>query len=282
MVVDYRHGVAIFSLIIYLPCFFVGAYVALRHGFSKSAGWYFLVTFSLIRTVGACLELATIANPTKGLFTAAAVCSSVGLSSLILACVGLLQRANNSIINNSQKGVPPIVFRAIALLVLLGLILGIIGTKSQDDGTQFMPNGKSKASICITLGVWVITVGLLFIISGQKKHLPAGERRLLLALAISLPFILIRLIYSLIGAFAHSRRFSVVSGDTTIYLLMAVLEEMIVVITCLAIGVTLQTEGVAAYQGVHARSESATAEEEMKDYRGYREQSRQAHVSNGV
>ncbi|KAM5446161.1 hypothetical protein MaudCBS49596_006847 [Microsporum audouinii] len=262
MAVDYRHGVAIFSLIIYLPCFFVAVYVALRHGFSKAAGWYFLVMLALVRIVGACLELATIANPTEGLYTGAAVCNSVGISPLILACVGLMQRANNSIINRGQKGVPPIVFRVVALLVLLGLILSIVGITGQNDSSMpYMPNGKSKAAICITLGVWVIAVGLLFIIHGNKKYIPSGEKRLLLAVAISLPFILVRLIYSFISAFSHSSRFSIVSGNVTIYLVMAVLEEMIVVITCLAVGFTLQTDGVAAYQ-----SEPASAEEEMKVY----------------
>ncbi|EZF30768.1 hypothetical protein H109_07956 [Trichophyton interdigitale MR816] len=266
MAVDFRHGIAIFSLIIYLPCFFVAVYVALRHGFAKSAGWYFLVTLSLVRIVGSCLELATIANPTEGLFTGAAVCKSIGISPLILACVGLLQRANNSIINRGQKGIPPILFRGIGLLVLLGLILSIVGITGQEEGAMsYKPNGKSKAAICIILGVWVITVGLVFIINGIKHHLPVGEKRLLLAVAISLPLILIRLIYSLIGTFSHSSRFSIGSGNVTIYLVMAVLEEMVVVITCLAVGVALPSGRVAC------RGEPVSAEEEMKDYQKARD-----------
>ncbi|KAF3483007.1 uncharacterized protein GIQ15_02331 [Arthroderma uncinatum] len=265
MAVDYRHGVAIFSLIIYLPCVFVSIYVALRHGFAKAAGWYFLVVFSIVRTVGACLQLATIANPTEGLFTGAAVCNSIGTTPLILACVGLLQRANNSITNKGQKGVVPVVFRAIATLALVGLILAIVGITSQDDMMHYVPNGKTKAAILVTLAVWVIVAGLLFMLYGRKKYLPAGENRLLLAVAISLPFILVRLIYSLISAFTRNPRFSIFSGDVTIYLVMAVLEEMIVVITCIAIGVTLNTDGVSGYQGVQIRSESPSTEE-MKPY----------------
>ncbi|EFE29277.1 uncharacterized protein ARB_03848 [Trichophyton benhamiae CBS 112371] len=248
MAVDYRHGVAIFSLIVYLPCFFIAVYIALRHGFAKSAGWYFLVVLSLVRVIGSCLELATIANPSEGLIKGAAA------------------------LNRGRKGIPPIVFRVVGLLVLLGLILSIVGINSQEDGAMsYKPNAKSKAAICVTLGVWVITVGLAFIINGNKHNLPAGEKRLLLAVAISLPFILIRLLYSLISAFSHSRRFSAVSGNVTIYLVMAVLEEMVVVITCLGVGITLQPDGVAAYRG-----EPASAEEEMKVFQeardnGYRQ-----------
>ncbi|EFR00112.1 hypothetical protein MGYG_03118 [Nannizzia gypsea CBS 118893] len=262
MAVDYRNGVAIFSLIVYLPCFFVAVYVALRHGFAKAAGWYFLVMLSLVRIVGACLELATIANPSEGLFTGAAVCNSVGVSPLILACIGLINRANNSIINRGKKGVPPIVFRVIGVLVLVGLILAIVGITNRNDGDMpYTPSVESKAAICITLGVWVITIGAVFIINANKQYLPDGEKKLLLAIAISLPFILVRLLYSFISAFSRSPKFSIVSGDVTIYLLMAVLEEMVVVITFIAVGVTLQQDGTAAYKG-----ESGSDEEEMRFY----------------
>lgn len=186
--------------------------------------------------------------------------------SLLQSLANIISNRNNSIINRGRKGAPPILFRVIGLLVLVGLILSIVGTTSQDNGVMYKPNGKSKASICITLGVWVCTVGLVFIINSNKHNLPAGEKRLLLAVAISLPFVLIRLIYSLISAFSHSPRFSIVSGNVTIYLVMALLEEMVVVITCLAVGVTLQPDGVAA-----GRGEPGSAEEEMKVFQEARD-----------
>lgn len=74
----------------------------------------------------------------------------------------------------------------------------------------------------------------------RVKWIQNGERRLVLAVAISVPFILVRLIYSAILSFAHNPRFNLISGSVTINLVMAVLEEFVVIIVCLGIGLTLR------------------------------------------
>lgn len=93
MTISYSNGISILQLIIYLPCLFIAAFLVWRHGARRTAGFIFLLAFVLLRIVGACCGLATIHNPSKGLYIAQAVCSSVGLSPLILACSGLLSRA---------------------------------------------------------------------------------------------------------------------------------------------------------------------------------------------
>ena len=74
----------------------------------------------------------------------------------------------------------------------------------------------------------------------RVKWIENGERRLVLAVAISIPFILVRLIYSAILSFAHNPRFSLIGGSVTINLVMAVLEEFVVIIVCLGVGLTLR------------------------------------------
>jgi uncharacterized membrane protein (DUF485 family) len=74
----------------------------------------------------------------------------------------------------------------------------------------------------------------------RVKWIQQGERRLVLAVAISVPFILVRLIYSAILSFAHNPRFNLISGSVTINLVMAVLEEFVVIIVCLGVGLTLR------------------------------------------
>lgn len=93
MTVTYRHGISILELLIYFPSLFVSIFLVIRHGLRKNSGFLFLTTFALARIVGACCDLATINNPSTGLFIAAAICSSIGLSPLMLACTGLLSRA---------------------------------------------------------------------------------------------------------------------------------------------------------------------------------------------
>lgn len=94
MTVTYRDGISILELIVYLPCLFLALWLAVHHGTTKSAAWFLPIIFTIIRVVGSCCQLATISRPSDiGLDTAAVICNSVGLSPLILTCVGLLARA---------------------------------------------------------------------------------------------------------------------------------------------------------------------------------------------
>jgi hypothetical protein len=94
MAVHYKDGIAILQLIVYIPCLFIAIFLTFRHGLRKSSSWYFIAIFTLIRITGACCLLATISKPhNRGLYTAAIICSAIGLSPLILTCVGLLSRA---------------------------------------------------------------------------------------------------------------------------------------------------------------------------------------------
>lgn len=93
MALQYRHGISILEIVVYCPTLFLAVWMVLRHGFKKSAGWYFFVMFCLARIIGAACYLATIQDPSNvSLYITWAVCTSLGLSPLILACVGLISR----------------------------------------------------------------------------------------------------------------------------------------------------------------------------------------------
>ena len=68
------------------------------------------------------------------------------------------------------------------------------------------------------------------------RHLSQIEqrtRRLTLAVGISLPFLLVRIIYSLLYTVGENPRFSPIIGDVKMLLFMNVLEEFVIVIVCL-------------------------------------------------
>jgi len=58
--------------------------------------------------------------------------------------------------------------------------------------------------------------------------------------AISLPFLLVRTVYSALSAFTHSLNFNILIGSVSTYLSMAVLEEFAIFILFLSIGFTLR------------------------------------------
>lgn len=67
-----------------------------------------------------------------------------------------------------------------------------------------------------------------------------NEKRLVLAVAVSLPWICVRLVYSALTAFANNPRFNVATGSASVFLIMAVLEEFCVVVAYLSTGINLK------------------------------------------
>jgi hypothetical protein len=102
MVLAYRAIIAIVQLVFYVPGFSLSILLASRHGFAKSAGWYFLIAFTLVRTVGAICEIISIQSFSVGVFIAALICSSIGLAPLTLLCLSMLSRVYVSFITGIE------------------------------------------------------------------------------------------------------------------------------------------------------------------------------------
>ena len=65
----------------------------------------------------------------------------------------------------------------------------------------------------------------------------SSQKRIIGVVLMALPLIACRLLYSLISGFSHDRRFSLVSGDVTIRLCMATIEEFLVVLMYTILGI---------------------------------------------
>jgi hypothetical protein len=80
---------------------------------------------------------------------------------------------------------------------------------------------------------------MFLILITRISAVPHGEKRLLLAVGLSLPFLTVRYIYALVCDFAQNKKFNSFFGNTTIYLIMAVFMEFIVIAICEIMGFTL-------------------------------------------
>ena len=133
------------------------------------------------------------------------------------------------------------IFRLIQLISLAGIILAIIG--GINSSTAAVPgtvDRKTKIGVILFLVAWLGLCALLAGIAMRIASVEQGEKRLLLAVAVSAPFVFVRLLYSLLGAFTKNKQFSSISGSVTINLCMAVLEEAVVVVVLLGIGLSLR------------------------------------------
>ncbi len=132
--------------------------------------------------------------------------------------------------------------RLVYVLILVGLILGIVGgtsSKIAADGTIQVAT-ESKVAVILYLVGWNVLVVMWIFCAANKSVAPPGERSTVPVVAVALPFILVRIIYSVLAAFLHNRTFSIVSGNAAAYACMALVPEFIVIIFYLVLGWKLQ------------------------------------------
>ncbi|KAI0527815.1 hypothetical protein F5B22DRAFT_5244 [Xylaria bambusicola] len=245
MEITVRNGISITQIILYVPFLAVATLLCVRHGFGQNAGWLFLFLFSLLRIIGAALQLAATAQPDNiGLFFGALTLQAIGLTDFIVMLLALINRACESAEKARNVLVNPRVLYWAQLLVFVAVILGIVGGTTAGsnyaDTGMYKASSVSQASIGLTIAGYVLlviaTAQLLFSIS----HVEAGERRLVLAIAFCLPFLLVRLLYQAIGTFDRHSAFNSVSGNAYVFLGTAVIEEIIIVVIIEVVGLTLQ------------------------------------------
>lgn len=121
------------------------------------------------------------------------------------------------------------------------MVLSIVGLTANmsAEGLQH-PDIKVKIGMILYVVSWAVMVAMLAVVALRKGSVERGEKRTLLAVALSSPFILVRVLYAFFVWFLDNSKFSLLNGNVTVQLVMAVLEEFVVVIICLAVGMTLR------------------------------------------
>ncbi|KAL3468732.1 hypothetical protein BJX99DRAFT_252509 [Aspergillus californicus] len=237
--VTYRDGIAILQLIIFPLILVAGLFIWKRSGWRVGSKiWRYPVTLSLIRIAGSISSLLTISHDSHQVEVAVAVCALIGLAPLLLTYVGVLRQID------MNQTMPPRFLVLVTVICFIGLILGIAGVSSADSNTTYHAGSMVKAAMGIFLAVFVITLLLsVWLYSQLHSTLRNFQKKLFLAIALSVPFLAVRLVYSAIGDYTDLSRFSVISGDPTVYLCMSVLEEIVAVGLTMVLGVSAVLEG---------------------------------------
>ena len=130
--------------------------------------------------------------------------------------------------------------RVTQLGITIALILSIVGGTSSISPTGvYKVQTTSKAGILLYI-VCYLALGLMALLTLRNTfYLTSGETRIMWAVFIAMPLLLVRLIYSLLAIFDHSQRFSLISGSALIHALMAVVEEMLIILIYLGVRWTL-------------------------------------------
>ncbi|TAQ90620.1 hypothetical protein B7494_g1031 [Chlorociboria aeruginascens] len=245
MTLTYRNGISIAEIVVYSPALLIAVLLAFRHGFGRI--WYFLIIFSLARILGAAFQLATIANPTSvSDYTAAIVLQNVGFSPLLLIILALVTRVFKSITKTHQTIINMYIIYMIEGVTFLALILGIVG--GVDAGNNYsktgvyQPQALSKASTVLFIIAYITTAVATLLLSPSISHAEQGEKRVLLAVAVSLPFLLVRLVYSIMVTFTHLKVFNQITGNATVLLCVSLIPEFIITVITEATSLTLRVK----------------------------------------
>ena len=145
---------------------------------------------------------------------------------------------------------PRPVFPFFRILTVVAMALSIAGLTANmsAEGLQH-PDIKVKIGMILYVVCFALMLALLALLATRCDSIERGEKRTLLAVALSSPFILVRLLYALFIWFLNNPKFSMLNGNVTIQLVMSVLEEFVVVIICLVVGLTLRVRNRESREG---------------------------------
>ena len=188
----------------------------------------------------------------------AGVLGSVGISPLLLASFGIVSKMYYSPFAGcwigraehycrNRNSIPRSNIRVLTAEVLhlpniLALVLAIVGgTRLVSDSASKRSSGHkfSQAGIIIFLVVFIVYVGLCLLTTAAIHSVADGDKNMLYAVNLALPFIFVRILYSMLAVFlTNQTTFALVNGSAIAQLCMATIEEMIVVVVYLGVGIT--------------------------------------------
>ncbi|KAI4274541.1 MAG: hypothetical protein L6R38_006068 [Xanthoria sp. 2 TBL-2021] len=232
---------AIADVVFYIPALILSIIIVVRHGFDRQLGWVFLTLLALIRLIGNSEEIAANVQHSNGLFIAAAVMNGLGLGPLLLAMIGMLKRVEQAVsqnrvnANRSLLQVAPARFLNLSRIALLvALILAAVGSAKLYSSDH---SEHSQGTTLARAGIVIFQTVLAASIFRGREPVNIGERRILYAVIASVPFLAVRLLYSLLVFFdTTSSTFTLRGGNIWVRSFMSVAEEWITVILYLAAG----------------------------------------------
>ncbi|KAF8583035.1 hypothetical protein K439DRAFT_111065 [Ramaria rubella] len=242
--------IAAAEIVFYAPVLCIAFFVTLKHGFSRREGWASLLIFSVVRILGAILSVVskTELHPTTGLLITVGILQAMGLSPLLLATLGFVT-------NIAQYGLPSLsnIMRLLRLDLAVAVVLAIIGgiKTSPNNSSSDQATGHTLLRVGAVLFViaYVVLFGIHVLLWGKKENIPLNHKKLLTSLSFALPFLAVKVLYSVLGAFVPSpSQWSSTTGDWKLYLVMGLLMEYIVVCIYVITGARLPLQEEEAMQ----------------------------------
>jgi len=211
----------------------IAIYVCIRQGFGRQLGWFYLVTLPIVRIVGAATRLAAEEGKTNnaGLYTAAAICSSIGLIPLLLTFMGMMKRVNDGMRpTHITSNIAPKIFRLTHLMAIVALPFAILAGVDSIPGNSNLSNAITyrKVSAILFLLVAIINVAFALLLALNIRETWEGDRIIVWCSNAASPFLIVRVAYTVLLAFDKNPTFNWASVDIYVQAFMQILMEFIV------------------------------------------------------
>ncbi|KAL1961530.1 hypothetical protein VTN77DRAFT_1635 [Rasamsonia byssochlamydoides] len=230
------HGkLAVLEMIIYIPVAFFCIFNNIKHGFRREAGWIYLTLFCGVKLSGAGMTIHIQESEDTSLLTTATVLNSVALSPLLNATLSFLN-AHPKDTDQSFMRRASFFLKPLHLMIIVGLGLSVIGgiDETKLDQTD-LDNGAKALKIASALFVlaWTgLLIGCLIFLF-HLSELTRSHRRMVLAVALALPFLLVRVVYSALnavnlntsGSEHTTNKWNPVTGSWVLYLILGLAME---------------------------------------------------------
>lgn len=256
---DQRGYISIALLIVYPFVFLLALTLTIRHGFTRQAGWLFLMIFSTAKIVGAILHIIAEkqSTPSQSLFVAAYAVEGVGLAPLLECTLSFIGIAGSRIID-THAIVNRNRLRLLHVLITVGLIMTVIGAIDAGNSSQSKRDKGStlrKVGGIILLTAFVILTLIHLLFWKCKQELVRYQTTLLKGISFAVPFLAVRVVYTTLSAFSPSSslstsaitsgsssglaKFNSTSGSWQLFLVMSVLMEFVVISIYIFFGLRL-------------------------------------------
>ncbi|KAF3393828.1 hypothetical protein F1880_005199 [Penicillium rolfsii] len=229
-------GLELAQLAFYAAASIPAIYCLIVHGKHGIFGWLYVLAMCGLRLVGNGMgyhALSTTGKPS----TSASIISSIGLSPLLLAALGMLHEINHSI-----PASLPVFLGPFSLLVPHLVIAGGIGLAAAS-GTNLH---LLEVGLVIFATGWLIVLGLVILSArANARHPGRGpEKKLLWATEIAMPLIGIRILYAIVIVFKDHHASG---GGLVVKIILGTIPEFLVMISYLSAG--LVTRNLARDRG---------------------------------
>lgn len=266
-----RSVVYLVQVLFFAPTLILSLIIAAKQGMSRNMLWIYICILSILRMVGGITGILAQYHPNnRNIVETSVICSTVGLSPLLMGWLSVLGRINNGM---SAKRIPSIFILSLHLPVMAALGMAIHGgTNLFDDNDSEVHHAITWTKVAIVIfAIMFITIALLnayFFLN--KRNALLGEHKLLYAGLLVTPFLFVRVLYSILADFNWGKKtaFSMSSdahNAVVVEAIMFVVMEFIIVIVWLLAG--LFTKKVPKELLSKSGRNSARAQSEQEYYK---------------